>query len=174
MEIKAGYLNSNGLMDAGHAEYLNEDKNLKHLHLLAISETKLDGNITTSKIEDVLSNWNIIKRDDANDEAKHMGLLLLAPKTSNVRTILKSLRYQKASRNDSLQIQGLIVRFTNDINIGFVYCRTTPNEDEVKATKKCFNECQVIMGDFNLSPKKETEQKSRPRLFKKLGGLSVL
>ena len=91
MEIKAGYLNSNGLMDAGHAEYLNEDKNLKHLHLLAISETKLDGNITTPKIEDVLSNWNIIKRDDADDEAKHMGLLLLAPKASNVRTILKSL-----------------------------------------------------------------------------------
>ena len=109
-------------MNGGHAEYLNEDKNLIHLQLLVISETKLDVNISTSKIEEILSNWKIIRRDDANDEAKHMGLLLIAPKKSNVMTILKSLRYQKAQRNKNLQIQGLIVRFTNEINIGFVYC----------------------------------------------------
>jgi hypothetical protein len=68
MEIKAGYLNINGLMDGGHAEYFNEDKNLKHLHLLVLSETKLDSSISTSQIENVLTNWCIIKRDDANDE----------------------------------------------------------------------------------------------------------
>jgi hypothetical protein len=158
IEIKVGYLNINGLLDGGHAEYLNEDKNLKHLQLLAISETKLDVSVATSKIEKILSNWSIIRREDAKDESKHMGLLLLAPKASNVTTILKSLRYQKALRIDKLQIQGLIVRFTNHINIGFIYCRTTPTDAEVRATRETFKECQVLMGDFNLSPKKEAEQ----------------
>ena len=33
-EIKAGYLNINGLMEGGHAEYLNTDLNLSTPHKL--------------------------------------------------------------------------------------------------------------------------------------------
>ena len=40
-EIKVGYLNINGLVDGGHAEYLNADLNLRSLDLLVLAETKL-------------------------------------------------------------------------------------------------------------------------------------
>ena len=165
-EIKAGYLNINGLIDGGHVDYLNEDKNLRNLHVLVISETKLNAEITSSEIEVKLSNWIIIRRDDAGDDIKHMGLLLLAPKTSKIMTILKGLRYQKALRIGKLQIQGLILRFTNNVNIGFIYCRTTPNNEELKSLKKTFEECQIIMGDLNLSPRIEVEQKKLNYLCK--------
>ena len=45
MEWKIGYLNINGLIDGGHAEYLNSDYNLINLDLLGLSETKLDQSI---------------------------------------------------------------------------------------------------------------------------------
>ena len=48
-EIKAGYLNINGLIDGGHVDYLNKDKNLRNLHVLIISETKLNNEITSSE-----------------------------------------------------------------------------------------------------------------------------
>ena len=51
-EIKAGYLNINGLIDGNHAHYLNGDHNLKHLDILA--ETKRDVNKT---LKEMLSNW---------------------------------------------------------------------------------------------------------------------
>ena len=41
LEIKTGYLNINGLREADHAVYLNNDKHLLNLDLLVIAETKL-------------------------------------------------------------------------------------------------------------------------------------
>ena len=41
-EIKVGYLNINGLLDGGHAEYLNADLNLLSLDILLLAETKPD------------------------------------------------------------------------------------------------------------------------------------
>ena len=38
-ELKAGYLNINGLMEGYHCEYLNADKNLGHLDILMLAET---------------------------------------------------------------------------------------------------------------------------------------
>ena len=38
-ELKFGFLNINGLLDGNHAEYLNEDKNLINLDILALGET---------------------------------------------------------------------------------------------------------------------------------------
>ena len=90
-----------------------------------------------------MTNWNIIRREDSNDEVKHMGLILLAPKGSNIMNFLTSLRYQKALRNNKLQVEGLIVRLTNEVNIGFLYCRSTPNEAEIKGINKHFTECNV-------------------------------
>ena len=68
-EIKLGYLNINGLIVGNHAEYLNEDHNLKPLDILVLAETKLDSNYHSDQITKVLDNWNIIARDDAEDGA---------------------------------------------------------------------------------------------------------
>ena len=147
LEIKAGYLNINGLIDGEHGQYLNEDKNLLNLHILLLSETKLDSGTTTTKVEEVLNKWNIIHREDACDGLKHMGLLLVCPKTSTTMTILESLRYQKVERNKKLQIQGLVVRFSNQLKIGFLYSRSTMTEIGVISTNKAFKECNALMGN---------------------------
>ena len=55
-----GFLNINGLVDGNHSNYLNEDKNLLQLHILVLSETKLDSSFETSKLLRFLSNWDII------------------------------------------------------------------------------------------------------------------
>ena len=158
-EIKVGYLNINGLIEGGHAEYLNEDKNLFNLDLLTLSETKLDKSITTAEIESKLSNWTIICRYDADDERKHMGLILLSSKASLILSQILSYRHQTAKRDASLQIQGLVLRLHNHLNIGFIYCRTTPNEKEINGTLKSFKECQILMGDLNLLPKSPKDLK---------------
>ena len=158
-ELKAGYLNINGLNDGGHAEYLNEDKNLKHLQLLIISETKLDARVTSVQLEKLLSNWQIVRREDSGDELKHMGMIFLSPKKSDLMKILKGVQYFKIFRSKEIQIQGLIIRLNKDINMTFVYCRSTPNQKEIKEMKKYCDGSQVVMGDFNLSNKKEAEEK---------------
>ena len=43
--------------------------------------------------------------------------------------------------------------------MAFVYCRTAPNQKEIKEMKKYCDGCQVVMGDFNLSNHKEAEVK---------------
>ena len=77
-----------------------------------------------------------------------------------------SLKYQKVYRSQKIQIQGLILRLTDDLNIGFVYCRSTPNEEEIRKLNRCFNECQILMGDLNLSTKIEAEVKKLNNLCK--------
>ena len=67
-EIKLGYLNINGLLDGGHAEYLNADMNLKYLDILILSETKLVKKHSDNKIKDTLSDWKIIARYDCVEE----------------------------------------------------------------------------------------------------------
>ena len=79
-EIKIGYLNINGLIEGEHAEYLNQDHNLKCLDLLVVAETKLGESCLTSTLINLLSNWSIIKRYDADDGLKHMGVMLLVGK----------------------------------------------------------------------------------------------
>ena len=49
-----------------------------NLDVLVLSETKLTNDINTQVIASKLSNWNILKRYDAKDRKKHMGLLLLS------------------------------------------------------------------------------------------------
>ena len=140
-------------MEGYHCEYLNADKNLGHLDILMLAETKLDSTVQSTAIEKILFKWDIIGRYDADDKSKHMGLLLICPKRSNIRHILQSITYNPAKRNGALQIQGLILRMTNAVNIGFIYCRSTPNNPEVKAISKYFKECHFLLGDFNLSPR---------------------
>ena len=67
-EIKIGYLNINNLLDGYHAEYLNGDRNLRNLDLLAVAETHLTPKVSNESIEKVLSLWNIKEHYDATDK----------------------------------------------------------------------------------------------------------
>ena len=150
-ELKAGYLNINGLIDGQHADYLNEDHNLKCLDLLVLSETKLSNIIQTSTLNSKLSNWNIIKRYDSDDGLKHMGMLLLVGKNSSIIGQSIVVTHLPALRDGKLQIQGIIVRLKDDMQCGFIYCRSNPNNSEIRGIKKYFDECTFLMGDLNLS-----------------------
>ena len=75
-ERKIGYLNINGLMEAGHAEYLDADKNLQHLDILVIAETKLNEEIRTELIKKQLPNWSVLERYDSDEGKKNMGILM--------------------------------------------------------------------------------------------------
>ena len=160
-EVKLGYLNINGLIDGNHGEYLNTDKNLLNLHILVLAETKLDSSFGTTNIMNLLSNWDLIGRYDANDNSKHMGLLILASKCINnrKRPMINNVLCQTANRNDKLQIQGLTIKINDSLNVGFLYCRTKPTDKEVQAIIKYFQECQVLFGDLNLSIKDSADLK---------------
>ena len=91
-EVKIGYLNINGLTHAHHGEYLNEDKNLLNLDIIALSETKLK-NEANEQLAALLSNWVMLIRQDSNDNELHMGMLILVSKKSKLnkdKTRLKS------------------------------------------------------------------------------------
>ena len=157
-EIKVGYLNINGLIEGNHSTYLNSDHNLRNLDILMLAETKLLQTYETDNLKKDLDNWIIIGRYDSEDLLKHMGLLLLSSKRSKISEQIQSITHQTTKRNENLQIQGLIVRLLNGLKFGFIYCRSTPNNPEIKAINKSFDECIVIMGDFNLSHRSEKDQ----------------
>ena len=150
-ELKVGYLNINGLFDGNHCQYFNADKNLGNLDIMVLAETKLNKEHIDNKINSALSNWSLRGRYDANDQRKHMGLILLISAKSKFNTQISSLTIQTLKRGEHLQIQGLIVRMINGLNIGFIYCGSTPTVQEINAINKSFGECHAILGDFNLS-----------------------
>ena len=158
-EMKIGYLNINGLLDANHFQYLNNDKNLLNLDLLALAETKLTKETENMDIQEKLNNFDLVQRFDSNDGKKHMGLLLISPKKSKFKDY------------DTSQIRGFLDSCTDSqgfvfgmkhiyLKIAFVYIR--PN----KATKTLINtllnsfdckDCDLIMGDFNLNRRNPNE-----------------
>ena len=50
------------------------------MNFLICSETWLTEKTTNNEIIEKLDNWKIIKRLDATDNRKHMGLMLMIPK----------------------------------------------------------------------------------------------
>jgi hypothetical protein len=52
----------------------------------------------------------------------------------------------------------------NRKKFGFVYCRSTPNTKEIKAMCNFFHECNILMGDFNLSHKSSEDQAKNSKL----------
>ena len=64
-EVKVGYLNINGLCEGYHAEYLNGDKNLQNLDLLALAETHLQDGTSNATLVELLSNWQVQFRFDS-------------------------------------------------------------------------------------------------------------
>ena len=156
-EIKLGYLNINGLLEGNHDHYFNCDKNLSDLDIIVLAETKLGQQFSNESLQTKLSNWRLIARYDSQDQKKHMGLLLLISKKSNISGSL-SITYQTAKRGDHVQIEGIIVKDVEELILGFIYCRSTPTDAEIKAINKYFGECNVLLGDFNLSHRIASDQ----------------
>ena len=155
-ELKVGYLNINGLLDGNHIQYFNSDKNLQSLDLIVLAETKLD-NTKQAEITEALSNWKIVGRYDVADSRKHMGLLLLKSNQSRFSGQV-TLSYQTAKRNEHIQVEGLTVRLENGLKLGFIYCRSSPLAVEINAIKKQFEDCNIILGDLNLSHRIRSDQ----------------
>ena len=174
-EIKLGYLNINGLLDGNHAEYLNKDRNLLNIDLLVLAETKLNSSMKTSNISNIFTNWDILERHDSNDKLKHMGLLMVTPKkfTGKIKEPFKVLEYQSIKRNNQLQIQFIMVKVMPSINAGFIYCRTTPSDSEVKKIIKISNDCSALLGDLNLSPRNEFDLKKIKEICQKKKSLAL-
>ena len=164
-EIKLGYLNVNGLMEGSHGYYLNADRNLLSLDLLAIAETHLTPSTENSEIQRILTNWTILKRFDA-DGSKHMGILLLVPNemAEEVKPHIDSFMDCPLRRNGRLQIQALRVKFVQGLDVTFIYCRSTPTEEETDAISKEFENTHFLIGDLNLSRKSTSDKRKLDKL----------
>ena len=80
-----------------------------------------------------------------------MGLLVLTNKKSMKCNQVQTVSYKIVKREESIQIQGIILTMTNGLTCGFIYCRSTPSDSEIKKIKQIFEACNIIMGDYNLS-----------------------
>ena len=163
-ELKIGYLNINGLTHAHHGDYLNQDKNLSKLDILALSETKLKKE-TNKQIADLLSNWIVMERQDSDDNEIHMGMLILISKNSNLREDQISLKeikmWSKNVNNKIFNHMQLITIKVKDylLNISFLYIRKTPDNEDITRLRKYIFGSEVVMGDFNLNKNNEGEKK---------------
>ena len=83
--MKVGFFNINGLLDAEHNVCLNNDRNLLNLDLLVIAETKLTKDTTNDELKEKLWEFTLLKRFDASDGQKHMGMLIMSPKQSKYK-----------------------------------------------------------------------------------------
>ena len=95
-----------------------------------------------------------------------MGLLLLSCKKHKCPVQVQSVSHKTAKRNYEQQIEGLIVRTTTDLTFGFIYCRSTPTEPEINAINDHFKECDILMGDLNLSHRISSDQRKLETLCK--------
>ena len=84
--------------------------------------------------------------------------MLLISRISVAAEKIQNSTHQVVNRENTLQIQGLIISMANRKKFGFVYCRSTPNTKEIKAMCNFFHECNILMGDFNLSHKSSEHQ----------------
>ena len=112
-----------------------------------------------------LKNWKVLKRLDATDNKKHMGLLLITPNARDDSSeCLYSLDYIEGynSNNGKLLYQGLVMDFkTYYRRTVLLYIRETPNSEEVNVLTKTLRilNCDWIIGDLNLNPKIQEQKK---------------
>ena len=163
-DLKFGYFNINGFLQSNHAEYLDADFNLLHLDFLVIAETWLNKETSDSNLAKRLNNWTVLKRLDATDDRKHMGLLLLTPASNkNVSEVIYNLDYIEgfSSGKKDLLYQGLVIDIKKLYKrTVFLYIRETPNNSEIQKLKTNLKNCDCVIGDLNLNPK-IPEQKGR-------------
>ena len=155
-EVKIGYFNMEGFMESNHSEYLDSDLNLLNLDFLILSETWLTVNIENKAVMRKLTNWKIIKRLDATDYGKHMGLMLIIPKDkSDILNIISDMDYVEGytEGNATLLYQGLTVNLRKYYQkLVFLYIRKTPTQSENVQIAERFSQFDAIIGDLNLNP----------------------
>ena len=171
LELKIGYLNINDLTAEFHAEYLNLDKNLLNLDLLALADTRLGNEISQQNLANKLDNFKILKRFDVSDGIKHMGILLLLSKNTNVNALIpedliesfeESKMMQKGTNEGKKMsfVQGNVLWIREHfIKICFVYFREKPTQKDLLLGSKHWKGCDVIMGDLNLKQNIPADEK---------------
>ena len=151
-EIKIGYFNMNGFLKSNH---LDNDLNLLNLEFLVLSETWLTEKTHNKELFNKLHNWKILKRLDATDNRKHMGLMLLTPvKNINYSNLLFDLDYIEGNeeRTSQLLYQGLTMKLKKYYKtLVFLYIRRTPSESESVRISERFQDFDCIIGDLNLT-----------------------
>ncbi len=163
-EMKIGYLNLNGLLFAGHTEYINEDPNLLSLDLLAIGETHLTStipnNVVQRKLESIFTSqarcyqWN---QYGLKKQMNNMGILVLGSRKSNL------LQKYNLEHDDSLEkgipnlgtfsmpgIHGLKCQLEQH-TFAFVYSRNPLNHANAQVLLHKTSDIDYLLGDLNLS-----------------------
>ena len=157
-EMKIGFININGILDAEHHLYLNNDKNLSYLDLVVVGETKLTKMTTNEELAEKLSEFTLLQRFDAEDGQKHMGLLMLAPKNSNMSNFDPSMVKGFKDKHS----QGLLYGMLKPLYLRFAFLYIRPGSGtkrQISTILKSYecNDCDIIMGDLNLNPQKPSE-----------------
>ena len=169
-EFKIGYININNIFTSKSDIFLNHDQNLLHLDLLAVADTRLDKENNMEYLQESLSNWSILQRFDADDNMKHMGLLLLQSnnKPKNITIDCESKSYWKPIDGEkTVFLQCLKVHIPDfSIKVAFVYIRQTPTEGELTHLIKVLEDVDLLLGDLNLDPVRSDD-------LKKLNSLCV-
>ena len=169
-ELKIGYINIDNLLTSKSDIFLNEDPNLLHLDLLAVADTRLDKENNMEYLRERLSNWNILQRFDADDNMKHMGLLLLQSnnKPKNITIDCESKSYWKPiDKEKIIFLQCLKVHIPEfSFKVAFVYIRQSPTEVELTHLTKVLKDVDLFLGDLNLDPTRSDD-------LKKLNSLCV-
>ena len=147
-EMKVGYLNIRGLCEGYHAEYLNGDRNLQNLDLIALAETHLQNSTSNQTLVKLLSNWQVQFRFDSPDGRKHMGLLILTSKSTAHIQLVEQLRFERNGQN---HIQVITVSLSG-ILFSFVYIRTSPTHAEAEWLQEKTRGSTYLLGDLNLQP----------------------
>ena len=159
-ELKAGYLNINDLTAEYHAEYLNGDKNLQNLDILVIADTRLTEQHSNSVLSEKLDQYSILKRCDAKDSSKHMGLLVLGSKGSRFKSFQMVMSSFREKVGDTTYIQGVHIRFEElELKLAFLYINQKPREDDVQKILQHCHDSSAIFGDLNLDPRNATDKR---------------
>ena len=93
-----------------------------------------------------------------------MGMLALKSKESKVNKKIKNVGYNTLQRSGNIQIEGLFVNMKDGMQIGFIYCRTKPTHEEIKAINEFFINAHIVLGDFNLSHRDEEDKSKLQKL----------
>ena len=156
-ELKLGYVNINDLSTSQSIQFMNEDTNLISLDFLVIADTRLNGETGEVYLIQELTNWIVEARFDSEDKLKHMGMLVLKSKKSNVDTTI-IIGEKQYSIKMLKQIQLLFVTFSRfNLNAAFIYIRETPTQDQVNMLIKDLERTDLVMGDLNLDPNRSKD-----------------
>ena len=164
-EMKVGYININGLYSAESCSMINNNFNLLHLDVLQIADTRLSRCQDDSQLENSLSNWSVVLREDSEDNKKHMGMLLLVSKMSKIEVEQLSSKQGFKRYKDDKMVYVQIVRLQIfNVKFGFVYIRETPTMEELRLLIDAFRNSDCIMGDLNLDPAREEDRSKLHKL----------